>query len=105
MSASLNTTRVTTGGSASVIRARVANSAESRAISTMGSGLGCVLIASSHPERMPAPVFVDQIFGRVLAERAEPLRTICAHPDEVAGFHRVPSVAEAIDAAAFEHQQ
>ncbi len=54
---------------------------------------------------MPVPVFVDQIFCGAFADRAEPLRAVRAHPDEVACGDGIPVVAEAIDAAAFEHQQ
>ena len=49
---------------------------------------------------MPVPVFVDQIFGGHFAQRAEPLRAIRAHPDEVAGRDGIPVVVQPVDAAA-----
>src|SRR5580698_7935483 len=62
-------------------------------------------MVGSRSQRMTAPVFVDQIFRGALAERAKPLRAVGSHPDKIAGLDRVPGVAEAIDAAALEHQQ
>ena len=41
-------------------------------------------------QRMAAPVFVEEVFCRALAERAKPLRTVGAHPDEVAGIDGIP---------------
>src|SRR5580658_8848064 len=93
--------RVTTGGSASEIRASAANSANSKLISSFGS----MPIAHSCSERMSAPVFVDEVLGWALAERTKPLRTVRGHPDEVTGFNRIPRVAKPVDAATFKHQQ
>ena len=101
MSASPKTTRVTTGGSASEICARAISSAIRPSIGELR--VECVMRHCS--QRMTAPVFVDEVFRRPLAQRAKPLRAIGAHPDEVAGLDRIPRVAEAVDAAAFEHQQ
>ena len=54
---------------------------------------------------MPVPIFIKQILRRCLAQRAEPLRAVRAHPDEIARRDRIPAVVEPVDAAAFEHQQ
>jgi hypothetical protein len=54
---------------------------------------------------MPVPIFVDEIFCRDFSDCPKPLRTPRAHPDEISGGDGIPRVAEAIDAAAFEHQQ
>ncbi len=54
---------------------------------------------------MAIPVFVDQILGRGLAQGAKPLRAVGRHPDKIAGLDGIPTIAQAVDAAAFEHQQ
>ena len=54
---------------------------------------------------MAEPVFVDEVFGGEFAEGAEPLGAVGGHPDEVAGGDGVPAVAEAVDAAALEHEE
>src|SRR5215471_14226424 len=101
MSASLKTTRVTTSGSASEICASACNSPMSLSIERARG----VVVIQSRSERMPAPVLVDEILRRLLAQGAEPLRTVGSHPDEITSRDRIPRIAEAIDAAAFEHQQ
>ena len=54
---------------------------------------------------MAVPILIDEIFRGNFADCAEPLWTPRAHPDEIAGSHRIPGVAQAINAAAFKHQQ
>ncbi len=56
-------------------------------------------------ERMAVPIFINEVFRRALADGSEPLGAVGAHPDEIAGGDGVPVVAEAVDAAAFEHEQ
>src|ERR1700722_17097745 len=53
----------------------------------------------------PVPIFVDEILRGAFANCAEPLRAERSHPDKVACGDGIPTVAEPIDAAAFEHQQ
>ncbi len=60
--------------------------------------------ASSSSQWVPAPVFVNQIFCRLLADCTEPLRAVGRHPDKVACLHRIPSIPEAINATAFKHE-
>ena len=48
--------------------------------------LGRAVCHRSRSQRMPAPVFVDEILRRLLAQRAKPLRAVGRHPDEVAGL-------------------
>ena len=55
--------------------------------------------------RMPIPIFVDEVLGRLLPKSAEPLGTVRRHPDEVTRHHVVPAIAQPINAFAFEHEQ
>src|SRR5579872_4895279 len=109
MSASPNTTRVTMGGSASEIADRVFNSSINRSISgpeliarssqrEMPRSHSGDLQSSCGLQGMPAPIFIDEILRGLLAQRPKPLRAIRSHPDEIAGFDRVPRVAEFVDA-------
>src|ERR1700722_2902878 len=54
---------------------------------------------------MPVPVFVDQVFRRHLPDCTKPLRTPGTHPDEIAGSHGIPRVAQPVNAAAFQHDE
>src|SRR5579871_1846901 len=101
MSASLNSTRVTTGGAASEICASVCNSAIMPSMSREGR----VEVMGSPSERMPPPILVDEVLGRLPADGSEPLRAVGRHPDEVAGLDGIPRIAQPVDPAAFEHQQ
>src|SRR6266699_1545281 len=101
MSASLKTTRVTTGGSAAEICASVWSSA----IRPSMLSCGRVVVMGLCSQRVTAPVLVDEVLCGLLADGAEPLRAVRRHPDEIAGFDRVPGVAQPVDATAFEHQE
>jgi hypothetical protein len=56
-------------------------------------------------ERVAVPVFVDEVFCGLLADGSEPLWAEGGHPDDVACGDGIPLVAEAVDAAAFEHKE
>src|SRR5258708_15930179 len=56
-------------------------------------------------KRVTIPVFVNQVLCRGLAQCAEPLWAVGRHPDKIACLDRIPVVSEAVNAAAFEHQQ
>ncbi len=56
-------------------------------------------------QRMAVPVFINEVFCGALADGSEPLGAVGAHPDEIACGDWVPVVAEAVDAAAFEHEE
>src|SRR5437773_9883563 len=56
-------------------------------------------------EWMPVPVLVDEVLCRSLSQRAEPLRTIGGHPDEIAGRHWIPTFIQAIDSATLKHKE
>src|ERR1035438_8299 len=94
--------RVTTGGSASEMRERTVSSSMRGPISRLGL---VAMVSALDCEWVSAPVLVDEVFGGVLADCAKPLGTVCGHPNEVARFYRIPGIAKAVDAAAFEHQQ
>src|SRR5580698_9586453 len=54
---------------------------------------------------MPVPILIDEIFGRNLADRSEPLRTPRSHPDEISRRDRIPRIAEPVDSATLEHHE
>ena len=98
---SLKTTRVTTGGSTAEIWCKCVEFGDEAVDSETrrASPWSC-------SERVASPVFVNEIFRRLLSNRTEPLRTIRRHPDEVAGFDGTLTNRRACrDAPAFEHQQ
>src|SRR5215475_14752912 len=63
------------------------------------------LVSSRRLQRVPVPVFVNEIFRRHFADGTEPLRAPGAHPDKVTSGDGIPSITEAVDASAFEHEQ
>ncbi len=54
---------------------------------------------------MTIRVFVNEIFRGDFADRSEPLRAPRRHINKIAGGDRIPGVAQAVNAAAFEHQE
>src|SRR6266853_1949959 len=54
---------------------------------------------------MPVPVLIDEIFCRNLTDSSEPLRAPGSHPNKIARGDWIPRVAEAINTAAFEHDE
>src|ERR1700722_6106678 len=54
---------------------------------------------------MAVPVLIDDVARGILANCSKPLRTIGSHPDEIACLHWIPTVAQSVDAAAFQHEQ
>ena len=64
---------------------------ESRECLDFGSDvLDRLPVSSSVIQRMPVPIFVDEIFRWHFSDGAKPLRTPRAHPDEVSGGHWIP---------------
>src|ERR1700681_3318099 len=51
------------------------------------------------------PVFVDEVFCGSLAQGAEPLRTVRAHPNEISSGDRVPAIIQTVNTAAGQHQE
>src|SRR6266550_4198088 len=51
------------------------------------------------------PVFVDQVFCRRLPQGAEPLWTVRAHPNEISSGDWVPTIIQAVNTAAGQHQE
>ena len=54
---------------------------------------------------MPVPILVNQVFRGKFSNSSKPLRAPRPHPDEIARSHRIPGIAQPVDAAAFEHDQ
>ena len=85
----------------------VGNEASVAPVALMGDESLCVpgaLLSLSFSQRMPAPIFIDEVFRRPLSERTEPLRAIRGHPDKVACLDWIPRVAKLVDPPAFKHQ-
>ena len=53
---------------------------------------------------MPVPIFIDEIFRGLLTQRAEPLRTIGSHPNEISSGDGIPAIIQPVNAAAGQLQ-